>query len=159
MSRQIELFCLATSVLGIGVLIYVFDRQSEFVYFLPGWLSLNSMTDDLFGSIGNYLPTFIHVYVFILLTAVVAVPSITKLIPVCLAWLGLDSLFEVAQIDAIALWLAANTPAWFEGIPFLENTSSYFLLGTFDVIDLLSIAAGTIVAYFTVSVYTRRVLK
>lgn len=156
MLRQIDIFTLGIGALGVGVLIYVFDRQPEFIYFLPGWLSLNSHLGSLFGSIGNHLPTFLHVYAFILLTVVAASPSISKLIPVCLAWFTLDSLFEVAQIDAIAQWLAIHTPAWFADIPFLENTTRYFLLGTFDVIDLLSIAAGTITAYITVSVLTRR---
>ena len=156
MLRQIEIFTLGFSALSVGVLIYVFDRQPEFIYFLPGWLSLNSQPGGLFGNIGYYLPTFLHVYAFILLTAVVAVPSITKLFPVCLAWFTLDTLFEVAQLDTIAQWLAIHTPAWFAGIPFLENSTSYFLLGTFDAIDLLSIAAGTVAAYITVSVLTRR---
>ena len=157
MLRQREIFTLGIGALGVGVLVYVFDRQPEFIYFLPGGLSLNSHLGSLFGGIGNHLPTFLHVYAFILLTVVVAVPSITKLIPVCLAWFTLDTLFEVAQIDTIAQWIALHTPGWFAGIPFLENTSNYFLFGTFDVIDLMSIAAGTIAAYITVSVLTRRV--
>jgi len=157
MLRQREIFSLGIVALGVGTLVYMFDRQPEFIYFLPGWLSLNSQPGGFFGSIGYYLPTFLHVYAFILLTAVVAIPSITKLIPVCLAWFTLDTLFEVAQIDAIAKWIALHTPGWFTGIPFLENTSNYFLFGTFDVVDLLSIAAGTIAAYITVSVLTRRV--
>ena len=156
MLRQREIFSLGIVALGVGTLVYMFDRQPEFIYFLPGWLSLNSQPGGFFGSIGYYLPTFLHVYAFILLTAVVAIPSITKLIPVCLAWFTLDTLFEVAQIDPIAQWLAIHTPAWFAGIPFLENTSNYFLFGTFDVVDLMSIAAGTIAAYITVSVFTRR---
>lgn len=157
MGRQGRLFIFAIGALGIGVLVYVFDRQPEFVYFLPAWLSLNNITSGIFGDIGYYLPTFIHVYVFILLTVIIAVPSIAKLVPVCLAWFTFDALFEFAQIDTIAQWVAAHTPAWFIGIPFLENTSNYFLLGTYDPIDLLSITAGTIAAYITVSVLTRRV--
>jgi hypothetical protein len=156
MTRQGELFVVATGALGVGVLVYVFDRQAEFVYFLPDWLSLHTQAGSIFGSIGDYLPTFIHVYAFILLTVIVAVPAITKLIPVCLAWFTLDTLFEVAQIDAIARWIAMHTPSWFNGIPFLENTADYFLMGTFHVFDLASIAMGTLAAYLTVSILTRR---
>jgi len=159
MSRQRESLAIAIGALGVGVLVYVFDRQPEFIYFLPGEFSLNGQFDSLFGILGNYLPTFLHVYAFILLTAVVAVPAITKLMPVCLAWFCLDSLFEIAQIDQIANWVATHTLAWFTGIPFLENTANYFLMGTFDVSDLLSIAAGTIAAYFTFSLLTRRVSR
>jgi hypothetical protein len=157
MARQQKILAIALGALCIGALVYVFDRQPEFIYFIPGWLSLESQTGGLFGKIGNYLPTFIHVYAFILLTVVVAVPTMTKLLPVCLTWFCLDSLFEIAQIDAIAQWVAMHTPTWFFGIPFLENTANYFLMGTFDVIDLLSIAVGTLAAYLTVSILTRRV--
>lgn len=156
MSRQKGILAIAIGALCIGVLVYVFDRQPEFVYFLPGWLSLESQIGGLFGRIGNYLPTFIHVYAFILLTVIVTAPSITKLIAVCLAWFTLDSLFEVAQFNPIAHWIGSHTPAWFNGIPFLENTADYFLLGTFDVLDLIAIATGTFAAYLTIALMTRR---
>jgi hypothetical protein len=38
-------------------------------------------------------------------------------------------------------------PDWFEGIPFLENTKNYFQKGTFDMVDLVAIAFGTLIAY------------
>ena len=157
MSRQRGLLTIAIGALSIGVLVYVFDQQPEFIYFLPGWLSYNDQMSNVFGSLGNSLPTFLHVYAFILLTLAIAAPSITKVLPICLAWFCLDSLFELAQIDAIAQWIAAHSPTSFTGILFLENASSYFLLGTFDVIDLLSIVTGTVAAYLTVTVLTRRV--
>jgi len=156
MARQSELLIIAIAALGVGVLVYVFERNPEYIYFLPSWLSLNSMTGSIFGSIGNYLPTFIHVYAFILLTVFVAVPVVTKLIPVCLAWFTIDSLFEVAQLNPIAEWVGNHTPAWFNGIPYLENTSDYFLMGTFDVLDLVSIALGSVAAYLTAALTLRR---
>ena len=145
-----KILTLAVSALCVGVLVYVFDRQAEFVYFLPSWMSLYCEQCGFFGNIGNYLPTFIHVYVFILLTAVIAVPCIARLIPVCLLWLVIDSIFEIAQLNLIAKWIGSHTPTWFNNIPFLENTTSYFLLGTFDVLDLVSITIGAIAAYLTV---------
>jgi hypothetical protein len=106
MNRQPEVLQItaAISVLCIGVLVYVIDRQAEFVYFLPGWFSFNSVPSVFFGSVGNYLPTFI------LLSVVVSAPSIIKLVPVCLAWLTLDSLCEVAQLDSIVQWIGSHTP-------------------------------------------------
>lgn len=147
---------IAISALCIGVLVYMFDRHTESIYFLPDWLSFKSTTGSFFGAIGNYLPTFIHVYAFILLTTAVAVPSITSIVPVCLSWFALDSLLEVAQFGSIARWIATHTPDWFTGIPLLENTASYFMLGTFDVLDLVSIAAGTLAAYITFTIATRQ---
>lgn len=156
MTRQNVILTIAIGALCVGVLVYIFDRQSEVVYFLPDWLSLEIHIGGLFGSIGNYLPTFIHVYAFILLTVVVAVPSITKLIPVCIAWFTLDTLFEVAQLNTVAHWIGNHIPSWFSGIPFLENTADYFLMGTFDVFDLISIVTGTLAAYLSIVLITRR---
>ena len=156
MNRQSGILAIAISVFSLGVLVYVLDRQPEYIYFLPGWLSLHDQAGSVFGSIGDYLPTFVHVYTFILLTVVVAVPSVVKLFPVCLAWFTLDSLFEVAQIDSFSRWIAMHTPTWFSGVPFLENTADYFLMGTFDMFDLISIAAGTFAAYLTVAFNTWR---
>ncbi len=159
MNNQVKLLTISFCALCVGVLVYILDRQPDSIYFLPGWLSLYAQTGSIFGSIGNYLPTFIHVFVFILLTIVVAVPSITKLIPICAAWFTIDSLFEIAQIESIAQWIANHTPTWFGGVPFLENTANYFLMGSFHAYDLLSIAMGTLAAYLTVLLITRRTSK
>jgi len=150
MNTRYEISIIAIITLCIGVLVYVLDRQVESVYFLTEWLSLNNKPIDFFGSVGNYLPTFIHVYAFILLTVAVAAPSVINSVFACIAWFTIDSLFEVGQIDSIAQWILLHTPDWFSGIPFLENTTDYFLSGTFDVLDLVSIAIGAIAAYLTV---------
>ena len=149
MRRQVRLIIIAVSVLCIGVLIYMLDRQAEYTYFIPDWLSFNNQKNRLFGNFGNQLPTFIHVYVFILLTAIVTPPSTTNNLLICSTWFFIDSLFEIAQIKPIAQWIVKNTPDWFMSVPLLENTTSYFSNGTFDALDLLSILAGTIAAYIT----------
>jgi len=159
MSRQRELLAIAIGTLCMGVLLYALDRQHDQVYFLSAWTPANYPATRVFGSLGNYLPTFIHVYAFILLTVAVAAPAMNKVIPICLAWFTLDTLFEVAQIDSSAHWIAQHIPAWFSGIPFLGNTANYFLFGTFDVRDLLSIAAGTITAYITIRISPGRKLE
>jgi len=158
MSRQREMLAIAIGALCMGVLLYALDRQHDHVYFLSIWTPANYPAIRVFGTLGNYLPTFIHVYAFILLNVAVAAPAMNKIIPICLAWFTLDSLFEVAQIATSARWIAQHTPDWFSGIPFLENTANYFLSGTFDVLDLLSIAAGTIAAYITIRISPGRKL-
>ena len=140
----------------IGLLVYLLDRQPDTVYFIPDWFSQTTHIEPFFGHIGNYLPTFLHVYVFILLTTAVLQPAPKHIIPVCAAWFTIDSLFEVGQIQVIAQWIAGHVPEWFQKIPFLENTASYFQSGTFDIIDILSIAAGTLCAYLTIVLSIRR---
>lgn len=150
MARERGILVIAIGAMCVGVLVYVFDRPSEYIYFLPDGLSLNHQTGRMFGSIGNYLPTFLHVYTFILLTVIVAIPAGIKLIPICTVWFTLDSLFEVAQLNPIAQWIGSHLPTWFEGVPFLENVADYFLMGTFDAFDLISIVAGTVAACITI---------
>lgn len=149
MKRQVQLFIIAASVFCFGVSIYVLDRQAEYTYLIPKWLSLYDQSNNLFGTMGNHLPTFIHVYVFILLTAIATAPSTTKNFIICLTWFLIDSLFEFAQITLIAQWIEKIIPDWLIDIPLLGNTTSYFVNGTFDVLDLLSILIGAIVAYIT----------
>lgn len=150
MTRQGSLAAIAMGSLSTGTLFYVFGRPHSHVYFLPEWLPSTHLPNSLFGALGGHLPTFLHVYAFILLTVVVTTPSISKLLPVCLAWFTLDSLLEAAQAQPLAQWIAAHSPDWFNNIPILDNTRDYFLSGTFDSFDLLSIALGTIAAYLTV---------
>lgn len=154
----VVLISLAVSALVIGVVVYLFDRHADSIYFVPEWLVFTNNPQSFFGIVGQHIPTFVHVYAFILLTLVVITDSqeyLRYILPVCLFWLALDGLFEIAQIKIIGTWIANNTPQWFEGIPFLENTSAYFLSSTFDVGDLASIVLGAISAYISVIIVTK----
>jgi hypothetical protein len=65
-------------------------------------------------------------------------------------------LFEIAQMKIIAHVIADWVPAWFSGIPFLENTAAYFIHGRFDVLDLLSIGLGAFAAFLTMHLIVKR---
>lgn len=144
------MLAIALGALAIGVLYYALARRPEHVYFIAHWLPAHYASRAALGGIGAHIPTFLHVYSFILLTMVFTAADAARLIPICMAWFTLETIFEIAQLHSIALWIAAHTPSWFTGIPFLENAANYFLFGTFDILDLLSIATGTLAAYMTV---------
>ena len=146
----------AIAGLAVGLFVYLFDRSPDTIYFIPNWLSLTTNIKPFFGHIGNFLPTFIHVYVFILLTTAVMAPPSALVIPICATWLAVDSLFEIAQISVIARWIVEHVPGWFREVPFLENSANYFMAGTFDILDLCSIAAGTLCAYLTIVMSSRK---
>jgi hypothetical protein len=141
----------------VGSLIYLIDRppdQTYFVYSSPINISLSNSIPNLFGSIGNSLPAFIHVFSFIVITAGLIFCNKRGYLIICLAWFLVDSAFEVGQ--KFTTWPSRIIPDWFAGIPFLENTENYFLHGAFDFTDLAAIAFGTVIAYFVLLITNKR---
>jgi hypothetical protein len=137
------------TALIIGSLVYIIDRPADYTYFVytgPTSISLYKILPNLFGLIGNNLPAFVHIFSFILLTAGVLSCQKRGCLFICLSWFFLDCAFELGQnFKTVPLEII---PDWFSGIPFLENSKIYFLRGTFDVLDLVAIALGTVAAYF-----------
>jgi hypothetical protein len=135
--------------LVLGSIVYIVDRPPDQTYFVfkSGIdTSLFNTFPNLFGPIGNSLPTFIHVFSFILITAGLMAWQKRGYLIICLSWFCVDCAFEFGQkYDAFAVKLI---PSCFRGIPFLENTQNYFLQGAFDFIDLSAIAMGAATAYF-----------
>ena len=137
------------SALLLGTLIYLTDRspdQTYFVYKSPVKISLHDTLPNLFGIIGNSLPSFVHVFSFILITAGIISSEKKGYIFVCASWFLIDFIFELGQrYNSLVLKII---PDWFSGILFFENTKSYFFRGTFDVIDLVAVLIGSITGYF-----------
>jgi hypothetical protein len=75
---------------------------------------------------------------------------------VCFLWFFVDAAFEIGQHQDIANIIVPHIPAWFKGIPFLENTADYFVQGRFDPADLLAILFGAIAAYLLILVLHKK---
>jgi hypothetical protein len=131
-----------------GTLVYLVDRPPDQTYFIYNSsidISLYNILPNLFGPIGNNLPAFIHVFSFILITAGLLSCQKKGCLIICLSWLVVDCVFELGQkFNSLAV---RTIPDWLAGIPFFENTENYFLHGTFDSFDLVSITIGTVIAY------------
>jgi hypothetical protein len=145
----------ACSALLVGMGVYLFTRSPETVYFLSNTSIHDKMPYPALGIAGQWIPTFVHVYAFSLLSVAVFARSRSGVIVICGMWLLVDSLLELAQIDTVAGWIAGHVPAWFAVFPILDNMADYFLSGTFDLFDLVSILAGAFAAYMTVVMITR----
>jgi len=147
-STKAELIWLATglSSLILGTLVYITDRNPDTVYFLSENLSLFQTRSGTFGPFGDHLPTFLHCFALILMTAAVLGSQRISAIKVSLAWMFIDSTFEIAQAQAISKLITTYIPSWFGSTPILENTQAYLIYGKFDVIDLISIMVGGIAA-------------
>jgi len=137
------------SSLIIGTLVYLVDRSPDQTYFLyksSVKISLHNTLPNLFGFIGNSLPSFIHVFSFVLIAAGLLSCQKRGCLIICACWFLTDVIFELGQ--KFNLWSSKIIPDWFGGILFLENTKNYFTRGTFDYFDLAAITLGAIVAYF-----------
>jgi len=135
--------------LFVGTLVYLIDRPPYQTYFVS-WskitVGLFDAHPNVFGAVGNYLPDFLHVFSFILITAGLLACQKAGTIIICLSWFTVDFVFELFQkFNTVPLKII---PGWFKGIPFLENAESYFSRGTFDIFDLMAIATGSVIAYF-----------
>jgi hypothetical protein len=142
------------SVLTLGALFYYFFRSSEHTYFL-NQLGIYSHPKNIFPpiilTIGYILPSFIHVFAFILMTASLIAGQKKGYLIICLTWFAIDVSFEVSQgLDNI---LIPIIPKWFSHIFLLENMRDYLLYGSFDYLDLLSIAVGSVTAYLFLTKY------
>lgn len=155
--RHRSLFIILGAIgLLIGTLVYLIDRNPEQIYFIYHNnidLSLYQSLPNLFGPVGNSLPTFIHVFSFILLTAGLVTCSKRGYIVICLFWVFVDVLFELGQ--KFKTWSVMMIPDWFSTIPYLENSRNYFLYGSFDFKDIGSIILGAILAYIVLLITTK----
>lgn len=138
-------FCLGIVALLLGISVYCFDRNSNSVYFLFS-LNINFLpTTPIFGSIGQHLPTFLHVFAFILLSTSVIIRKQNNFAMVAFFWFTLEVVCEFGQL--LTKESLYTFPSWFAGIPFFENTARYFINGSFDWIDIISIAIGAYAAF------------
>ncbi len=153
-TRQI---LIGVTVLLVGTLVYLVDRppdQTYFVYSSPFNISLFKNPSN-FSHIGKSLPSFIHVFSFILITAGLISCRKKVYLIICLGWYLVDCAFELGQ--KFNSLFSKIIPSWFTGIPFLENTENYFLCGTFDFNDLAAITIGSVMAYFVLLHTTQKV--
>ena len=141
----------------LGTLVYLIDRSPVQTYFIHKSsvnISLHNTLPNLFGFIGYSLPSFIHAFSFILITAGLLHCQKRGCLIICTFWFLTDVIFELGQkFKALS---STMVPDWFSGILFLENSKNYFLLGTFDFNDLTAIIFGTVSAYFVLSVTMKR---
>ena len=149
---ELKAFLLATLFLVAGIVVYVLDRGAT-VYFLAAW-PFGPAAPAIFGPLGSHLPTLLHPPIFILITAAILRPWPRTLPAICAAWFTVECLFELGQMTPFDTRIAATMSPWLDSVPIVRITADYFTRGTFDPLDILSIAIGTVVAYLL----ARRVL-
>jgi hypothetical protein len=128
--------------LTFGALFYVFGRSSA-ALFVPEGLHFPVLAGDGPMEVWGWLPTFLHVLGFSLLTIVIAGRAVI-LAPV--TWALVNIAFEFGQHPSIADRLATTLLPLRQYGRYAATLPDYFLRGTFDAADVLAAAVGAAVA-------------
>lgn len=125
------LVAVACSALATGLIVYVADRASTPPALIAPFV-LGSV-GPLFGSIGQWLPSFVHPFGFSLLTAATRPRDAAPAYDACLAWWAVNVIFETGQ-----------------------HPQFHLLRGTFDVGDLLAATLGALAAAAVIRLVRRQ---
>ncbi len=154
--NKIQVF-IGLLTLFLGSAIYLI-RSPCSVYFVPKYFSYIGFPNDILNVVkivGNNLPDFIHPFAFILITAgLISLDNRINQFFICIGWFLLESFFELGQHFKEAY--LRIVPSWFDSVPILENTKNYFLYGTFDILDMLSIITGAVTAFIVLLITSKR---
>lgn len=140
---------LAVSLLVLGTGVYLLDRSWQQLA-IADLVFLTHVPSSTFGVLGDSLPSFAHVCAFALLTAALLDGGRRLNQVICLGWLSVNVAFELGQHPKFATSVANAVPGWFRHIPILNQTPTYFLSGTFDLLDLLFATLGALTAYLVI---------
>jgi hypothetical protein len=137
------------AALMLGILVYFATRSGSQVFFLQYLPAAHSSPHSGIGGILYALPSLLHIYAFILLTAAIVSSNAHHLRLICLFWLVTELMFEIGQQHDVAVVIVEHLPSWFFGSAVLETVPNYFLRGTFDPLDTIGLLLGTLAAYVT----------
>ncbi|MGV6817925.1 MAG: hypothetical protein ACWA44_11740 [Thiotrichales bacterium] len=137
---------LAVVALLFGLFFYLLARPPGTFYGITGGLAPTLLSKLPFS---GQLPTFLHCYAFILLSAAFLGLKTLNAGLHALFWFVLESCFEIAQLPQIASAIDGHWPDSLSHYFLLDNVVPYFLNGQFDWLDLLSLALAGAAAYAT----------
>ena len=92
-NRDALLAALACLALAMGVLVYLADREPSHAALIPSVQVLAA--SHLFGTLGQWLPSFVHPFAFSLLAAAALPPRMARRYGACAAWCAVNVLFEI----------------------------------------------------------------
>ncbi len=149
-------FFIGFSALCLGGLIYVTLRSPGRIY-ATNYFGIHDrifeVSSPILHTLANSMPAFLHVFSFILISASFVTYSKKTYAAIAVGWLVVDCCFELGQkYKSLATRLHFD---FFESIPFLETTRNFFLLGTFDIGDIIAFVLGTVFAFWTLVATSR----
>lgn len=134
----------AAFALAAGTLVYLADRPAPPALFV-GASALLAM-GPLFGTLGQWLPSFAHPFAFSLLTAAARPAGSPPAYGACWAWWAINVAFEIGQHPAVRAPLAATIHDLLGDAWAGHRLADYFIHGAFDVGDLVAVTLGALAA-------------
>ena len=133
--------CLA---LAVGLFVYLTDRDAAQAMLVPGVAALAG--SNLFGPLGQWLPSFVHPFAFSLFTAAALSPRSVWRYGACASWCAVNVAFELGQHPQVSTRLADAVQVAFGPTSLTQPLASYFLRGTFDGGDIAAAILGALAA-------------
>ena len=135
---------IASLALALGLLVYASDRPAGHAVLMPSFMVLG--TGDLFGTIGLWLPSFVHPFALSLFTATLRDPGRGPAYRDCAAWWAVNVAFELAQHPFASASVATALAEMFGSAWPARLIANYLLHGTFDPGDLIAVSLGALTA-------------
>ena len=130
--------------IALGLLVYAADRPAGHALLIPAFPALTG--GRLFGTLGQWLPSFVHPFAFSLFTAAALPSRATPRYGACIAWCAVNLAFEVGQHPQISGRLAKVVHDVLGQSPPAGALANYFVRGTFDVGDIAAVILGALAA-------------
>ena len=134
-------------ILTCGCIIYIIDRPPWQTVWVSNTITLYTEKQKVFGSIGDYLPSFFHVISFSLMVAGIIADKLRQYLYIIGFWLTINLIFEILQLDA------------FQSITKLNWLRTYSFNGVFDFKDLIAIFLGGFIAFVFLTVTRRKGIR
>ena len=142
--RPASLAAIGCLVFALGLLVYLVDRDASKAALMPSvaWLA----GSNVFGALGDWLPSFVHTFAFGLFTAAVLPERSVPRYGACAAWFVVNVAFEVGQHQLVSGRLAGVLEGGLGGLPLSRPLANYFVHGTFDPGDIVAALLGALAA-------------
>jgi hypothetical protein len=130
-----------------GASVYLVSRPIGSTCFLDKFHSIQSFfhyLPDIYGKAGMFAPEFFHALAITLLS-LAFVSSRKSRVMICFGWFSINFLFEFGQ--RYGRQFGEYISEWNKAVPAIKNFSDFFVNGTFDVWDLISIFLGSVTAF------------
>jgi hypothetical protein len=135
----------ASFTLILGVLVYLFDRPPSSAVLIPT-IGL-FFRHNVFGVLGQWLPSFVHPFAFGLFSAVALGPCAASWrYGACAIWCAINVGFEVGQHAAFkSQWVETLHTGAGDWV-MMRSVLNYLLHGTFDSGDVFAVVLGALAA-------------